>query len=40
MDTLNDISQDLVEMLSGIEGTTEVTGGITEGGYGNPDRSG
>ena len=31
VDTLNDISQDLVEMLSGIEGTTEVTGGITEG---------
>ena len=31
VDTLNDISQDLVEMLSGIEGATEVTGGITEG---------
>ena len=31
VDTLNAISQDLVEMLNGIEGTAEVTGGITEG---------
>lgn len=31
LDTLNSISQDVVEMLNGIEGTTEVTGGSTEG---------
>lgn len=31
LDTLNSISQDVVEMLNSIEGTTEVTGGITEG---------
>ena len=31
LDTLNSISRDVVEMLNGIEGTTDVTGGITQG---------